>query len=161
VAQTRAFFLPTVDVVGNERRKQVRKVLLGLVLLAALAVPSIASANGTRPVICGTCDGGTGWSGCVQVTAEESGGVSWIAHWRHYLVVNYCKVRGTITSLGIAAHGCDAEGFASCSTGPAWLTSGGVGYGWASLEGHATYSGTLNGSPFGSTSVVHVNIPIG
>jgi hypothetical protein len=139
----------------------VRKVLLGLVLFAALAVPGVAAA-GPRPVICGNCDnGGTGWTGCVQVTAQESGGVSYVAHWRHYLVVNFCKVRGTITSLGIVAHGCDTEGFANCSTGPAWVTSGGVGAGWASLEGRATYSGTIAGSPFNSTSVVHVDIPIG
>lgn len=138
-----------------------RKVVLGLVLFAALAVPSV-SAAGNRPVVCATCDNSdSGWTGCVQVTAEESGGVSFVAHWRHYLVVNYCKVRGTITSLAIIAHGCDAEGFASCSTGPAWLTSGGVGAGWASLQGHATYSGAVAGSPFGSTSVVHVEIPIG
>ena len=138
-----------------------RKVLLGFVLLAALAVPGVAFADSPRPVICAYCDTGTGWTGCVQVTAEESGGVSFVSHWHHYLVVNYCKTRGTITSLAIIAHGCDAQGFASCSVGPAWLSSGGVGYGWASLQGHATYSGAVAGTPFSSTSVVHIDIPIG
>jgi hypothetical protein len=140
----------------------VRKVFLGLVLVAALAVPGVAAAGGKQPVICAQCnDGGTGWTGCAQITSEESGGVSYIAHWRHYLVVNFCKVRGTITSLAIVAHGCDSEGFASCSPGPAWVTSGGVGLGWASVEGRATYSGTVAGSPFNSTSVVHADVAIG
>jgi hypothetical protein len=141
----------------------VRRIVLGLVLAVALVVPSVAAAQGGKPtIICAQCgDTGTGWTGCAQLTASESGGVSWVAHWRHYLVVNYCKYKGTITSLSIAAHGCDTEGFANCSTGPAWLTSGGVGYGWASLQGRATYSGAVAGSPFNSTSTVHVDIPIG
>lgn len=139
-----------------------RKVVLGLVLAVAFAVPGVAAAGGARPVICATCnDGGTGWTGCAQITSEESGGVSYVAHWRHYLVVNFCKVRGTITSLAIVAHGCDSEGFASCNAGPAWLTSGGVGLGWASVEGRATYSGSIAGSPFNQTSVVHADVAIG
>lgn len=142
-----------------------RKVILGLALAAALVVPGVSAAKdggGPGGMICGQCDnGGTGWTGCAQITASESGGVSYVAHWRHYLVVNFCKRNGTITSLSIAAHGCDTEGFASCSTGPAWLASGGVGYGWASVEGHATYSGTIAGSPFSSVSVVHADVAIG
>jgi hypothetical protein len=138
-----------------------RKVLLGLVLAAALAVPGVAAAQ-NQPVICATCgDTGTGWTGCAQITTSESGGVPYVAHWRHYLVVDFCKVSGTITSLGIVAHGCDTQGFASCDTGPAWLSSGGVGYGWASFEAHATYSGSLAGSPFNSVSVLHADIAIG
>ena len=34
----------------------------------------------------------------------------YLAHYKHYLVVNYCKRSGTITSLSIAAHGCDSTG---------------------------------------------------
>ena len=140
-----------------------RKVLLGLVLVAALAVPAGAVAqNGSPNLICATCnDSGSGWTGCTQATASESGGVSYIAHWHHYLIVNFCKKGGTITSLSIAAHGCDAQGFASCSTGPAWVASGGVGYGWVDVEGHATYSGQLGGSPFGGTSVIYASVAIG
>ena len=139
------------------------KVILGVVLAAAFVIPGVAAAKDGRPdIICGNCgDTGTGWTGCTQVSASESGGVPYLAHYKHYLVVNYCKQRGTITSLSIAAHGCDAQGAVSCSTGPAWVTSGGTGYGWASLEGRATYTGTIAGSPFASTSVVHVDIPIG
>ena len=140
-----------------------RKALLGLVLVVALAVPAAAAAHGSPPpVICANCnDGGTGWTGCAQITAQESGGVSYVAHWRHYLVVNFCKVRGTITSLAIVAHGCDVQGFANCATGPAWVSGGGVGTGWASVEGHATYSGAVAGSPFSATSVIHADVTIG
>jgi hypothetical protein len=142
-----------------------RKVILGLALAAALVAPGVSAAHnpsGPPGMICGRCDnGGTGWTGCAQITASESGGVSYIAHWRHYLVVNFCKRNGTITSLAIVAHGCDSQGFADCSPGPAWLTSGGVGYGWASVEGHATYAGTLAGSPFRAVSVVHADVAIG
>lgn len=140
-----------------------RKVILGIVLAAALVIPGVSAAqSGPRGMICGQCDnGGTGWTGCAQITSSESGGVSYVAHWRHYLVVNFCKRSGTITSLSIVAHGCDTEGFAGCSPGPAWLVSGGVGYGWASVEGHATYTGTIAGSPFSSVSVVHADVAIG
>jgi hypothetical protein len=41
------------------------------------------------------------------------------------------------------------------------VTGGGVGSGSASLQGHATYSGAIAGSPFAATSVLHVDIPIG
>src|SRR5262249_43579887 len=63
-----------------------RKVIVGMVLAAALAVPGVSAAHNTPPgVICGQCDdGGTGWTGCAQITASESGGVSYVAHWRHY-----------------------------------------------------------------------------
>jgi hypothetical protein len=123
----------------------VRRIVLILALLAALAVPAAAAAA-QPPVICGTaCDGGGGgWTGCTQVTGSDHGGVWGIAGWRHYLVVNYCKVNGFITSLSITAHGCDTSGFAFCNVGPAWVSSGGVGTGWAYLEGHASYGTTAN-----------------
>jgi len=140
----------------------VRKALLILGVLAVLALPAVATAK-APPVVCGgPCDsGGTGWTGCSSQTATDALGIRWVAYFRHYLVVNYCKVNGVITSVGIAAHGCDFEGVAVCSTGPAWQTGGGVGSGWASFTGHATYVGGLGGVPFAGTSVVDVSIPLG
>ena len=139
-----------------------RKALLILGVLAVLALPAVATAK-APPVVCGgPCDsGGTGWTGCSSQTATDALGIRWVAYFRHYLVVNYCKVNGVITSVGIAAHGCDFEGVAVCSTGPAWQTGGGVGSGWASFTGHATYVGGLGGVPFAGTSVVDVSIPLG
>jgi hypothetical protein len=119
----------------------VRKVLLVLGLLAALAVPAVASAK-APPVICGgVCDGGGGggYTGCTQQTASHSGNLWPVASVNHYLVVSYCKVNGLITSISIAAHGCDTSGIASCSTGPAWQTGGGVGTGYASFTAKATW----------------------
>ena len=140
-----------------------RKALLILGLLAALAIPAAASAK-APPVICGgSCGGGGGggWTGCTQQTASDSGGVRYLAYYRHYLVVNYCKVNGWITSIGIAAHGCDFEGAAACSAGPAWQTSGGVGSGYATFTARATYIGALAGVPFAGTSSVNISIPLG
>jgi hypothetical protein len=147
----------------------VRKALLILGVLAALAIPAVATAKAPPPkaptpsVICGTsCDsGGSGWTGCSSATASDSQGFRWVSWYRHYLVVNYCKVNGLITSASIAAHGCDYEGVIVCSTGPAWLTSGGVGTGWASFTGHATYIGAIAGVPWAGTSTINVNIPLG
>lgn len=141
-----------------------RKTLLILGLLAALAVPAAAAAKAPPPaVICGTaCDGGGGgWSGCTQQTASDSAGIRYLSWYRHYLVVDYCKVNGLITSASIVAHGCDYEGVIICSTGGAWLTSGGTGTGWASFTGHATYVGALGGVPWAGTSTVNINIPLG
>jgi hypothetical protein len=115
-------------------------------------------------VICGTaCDGGgSGWSGCTTVTGNDQGGVPGIAFWHHYLVVSYCKVNGLITSLSIVAHGCDTSGFAFCHVGPAWVSSGGVGAGWAYLEGHADYGTTINRlTGLSYTSVANVWIWMG
>ena len=141
------------------------KALVIVGLLAALAVPAAAPAakDPIGNVICGTaCDGGGGgWTGCTQTSASDSEGIPWVSHIRHYLVVNYCKANGLITSLSIAAHGCDYEGTVYCSTGPAWLASGGPGSGWASVTGHATFVGALAGTPWAGTSVVTVNIPLG
>jgi hypothetical protein len=150
------------------RKITMRNVLAGLALVVALAVPAAASAASAQSpggVICdGSCDGGgiNGWTGCTTTTGTDSGGVSGIAGWRHYLVVSYCKDDGLITSLSIAAHGCDTSGFAFCNVGPAWVTSGGVGTGWAYLEGHAYYGTTLNRfAGLNYTSVVHVWIWMG
>jgi hypothetical protein len=141
----------------------VRTALLILGVLAALAVPAAALAKAPPPVICGTaCDGGGGgWTGCTNQTARDASGIPYIAHFSHYLVVSYCKHAGIITSLSIAAHGCDYQGLGFCSTGPAWQTGGGVGSGYATFTGHANYLGTLNGIPFAGTSVVNLTVPWG
>ena len=77
------------------------------------------------------------------------------------LVVSYCKRYGVITSLSIAAHYCDTSGFIGCAAGPAWQTGGGVGSGYASFTGRATWTGTVAGAPYNSTSVVDLTIPWG
>ena len=140
-----------------------RKALLILGLLAALAVPAVATAKAPPPgVICGTaCDGGGGgWSGCTQQTESHSASVWPIASINHYLVVSYCKSNGTITSVSIAAHGCDTGGVASCSPGPAWQTGGGVGAGYASFEAHASWF--LYTSPYYNNSdVLTLTVPLG
>jgi hypothetical protein len=141
----------------------VARIVLILALLAALALPAAAAAA-PPPVVCGTaCDGGGGgWTGCTQVTGNDQGGVWGIAGWHHYLVVDYCKVNGLITRLSITAHRCDTSGFAFCNVGPAWVTSGGVGTGWAYLEGHATYGTTINKlTGLSYTSVANVWIWLG
>ena len=53
-----------------------RKALLILGVLAALAVPAAATAK-APPVVCGTaCDGGgSGWTGCTSQTASDSLGI--------------------------------------------------------------------------------------
>ena len=88
-------------------------------LAAALAVPAVAAGKPTPPVACGPqCDNSGGWTGCTQVTASHSGSAGLLAHIRHFLVVNYCKHYGIITSVSIAAHGCDTSGLVSCHTVP-------------------------------------------
>jgi hypothetical protein len=143
----------------------VRRIVLVIALVAALAAPAAALAlPGPPPVICGTaCDGGGGgWTGCTQSTATDHGGVWGIAGWQHYLIVNYCKVNGLITSLGITAHGCDTSGFAFCNVGPAWVASGGQGTGWGIIEGRAYYGTTANRlAGLSYTSSVHVWIYLG
>jgi len=146
-------------------RTQLRRALFVAVVAALLAVCSAAGAAVAPPsptVVCAGCDpSGTGWTGCTQTTASESGGIPWLAYYRHYLVVSYCKRNGVITSLDIAAHGCDFQGAAACSAGSSWITSGGVGWGFASATGHAIFIGGLAGVPFAGTSVVDVSIPVG
>jgi hypothetical protein len=142
-----------------------RKWLLILGLLAALAIPAGAAAAGgpIQGVICGAAcsGGGGGWSGCTpQLRAAHSASVWPFASISHYLVVNYCKRNGTITSVSIAAHGCDTSGLASCQVGPAWQTGGGVGYGYASFEAHANW--LLYSSPYyNSTDVLTLTVPLG
>jgi hypothetical protein len=141
----------------------VRKALLIVGLLVALAVPATAFA-GKQPVpdvICGTaCDGGGGgWTGCTQTTASDSANVG-VARINHFLVVSYCKSNGWITSISIAAHGCDTGGLVSCSPGPAWMTGGGVGDGYATFEAHATW--TVLVPPFLSNEdVLTLTVPVG
>src|SRR5205809_1055091 len=79
---------------------------------------------------------------------------------RHYLVVNYCKRYGIITSVSIAAHGCDTGGLIYCNTGPAWQTGGGVGSSSATFEGHALWIVTT--SPFYTNNdVLYLTVPAG
>ncbi len=122
------------------------KALLTIGLVAALALPMAAQARSGPPVICGTaCDGGGGgWTGCTTQTESHSSGITFLASVRHYLVVSYCKRAGVITSISIAAHGCDTSGIMACSVGPAWQTGGGVGSGYASFEAHASWFVTTN-----------------
>jgi len=138
----------------------VRKALLMLGLVAALAVPAVAVAKAPPPVNCGSCGNSGGFTGCAQVTAAHSASVSFLASIRHYLVVNYCKSYGIITSISIAAHGCDTNGLVDCSTGPAWMTGGGPGFTSATFEAHAGWKVTT--APiFSNTDVVTLTVPAG
>ena len=152
-----------------------RKVLIVIALLAAIAaVPATATAGGRggggggaggvareHPVICGYCNNGLGgWTGCTSQRADHSASVWPIASVDHYLIVDYCKENGWITSISIAVHGCDAHGLVSCNAGDAWMTSGGVGWGFASFEAHA--NGVLYTTPFVNNSdTLSLDIPIG
>ncbi|MFL5955550.1 MAG: hypothetical protein ACJ76I_15735 [Gaiellaceae bacterium] len=141
-----------------------RKALFIIGLLAALVVPAgaVAGKAPTPRVLCGgTCgEPGGGWTGCTQLTAEHSDGIPFVSHVRHYLVVNYCKRYGIITSISIAAHGCDAGGLASCSAGPAWMTSGGAGSGSASFEAHAAWMVTVL-PVYNNYDVLTLTVPYG
>jgi hypothetical protein len=142
----------------------VRKSILLLVVAAALGGAGAAAAGvlpaPPPPVTCSeSCGGGgTGFTGCNSQTASHSASIG-IASIRHFLVVNYCKRNGIITSIGIAAHGCDTHGLITCRLGPAWKTGGGVGYGWATYEAHATYE--VAGLPFTNTDVLTLTVPTG
>jgi hypothetical protein len=142
----------------------VRKAFLIIGLLAALAVPAGAVAAKAPPpdVLCGpSCgDSGGGWTGCNQQTESHSASIPFVASIRHFLVVSYCKSYGIITSVSIAAHGCDAGGFGACSTGPAWQTGGGVGSGSASFEAHAQWSLTVI-PIYNNYDVLTLTIPYG
>lgn len=137
-----------------------RKALLMLGLVAALAVPAAATAAPPPYVLCGPqCNNTGGYTGCTQVSSAHSANVL-IASIRHFLVVSYCKQYGIITSISIAAHGCDTTGLVSCSTGPAWQTGGGIGSTSATFEAHATWIVTVN--PLVTNSdVVTVTVPAG
>jgi hypothetical protein len=143
----------------------VRNVLLIVGLLAALAVPAGAAAAKPPPpnILCGSIDcqgSGGGWTGCTQQTASSGASIPILASIRHYLVVSYCKRYGIITSVSIAAHGCDASGFGACSVGPAWQTGGGVGAGSASFEAHAQWSLTVV-PLYNNTDIIRLAIPYG
>jgi hypothetical protein len=142
----------------------VRKALLILGLLAALAIPAggiAATAPPSPGILCGLCgDGGTGFTGCTQQTESHSGSFWPFISIKHYLVVSYCKSNGWITSISIAVHGCDATGFAWCGAGPAWMTSGGVGTGYATFEAHASW--ILYSTPYISNiDVLTLTVPVG
>jgi hypothetical protein len=142
----------------------VRKAVLILGLLAALVVSAGATAATTPApgIICGgPCDGGGGgWTGCTQLQASHSASIWPLISIRHYLVVNYCKTNGRITSLSVAAHGCDTSGLASCGVGPEWVTGGGVGSGYATFEAHANWF--LYTSPYyNNTDIVTLTVPLG
>jgi hypothetical protein len=145
----------------------VRTALSLLALVAALIAPAASASPAAKtpppPVICGTaCDGGGGgWTGCTQTSATDSGGIPYVAGYRHVLVVSYCKRYGVITSASIVAHYCDTSGFVGCLAGPAWQTGGGVGYGFATFTGRGTWTGTVAGAPYNSTTVVNLTIPYG
>ena len=141
-----------------------RKALLIIALLAALAVPAASSAakGPIGDVICGTaCDGGGGgWTGCTQQTESHSGGIPYVATVRHFLVVSYCKQNGTITSISIAAHGCDVGGIMYCYVGAAWQTGGGVGAGYATFEAHASW-GSTKVPGYNNYDVLTLTVPVG
>lgn len=137
-----------------------RKALLMLGLVAALAVPAAAAAKAPPPVACGQCNNNGGWTGCTQMTVSHSGSAGFLANIKHFLVVNYCKHYGIITSVSIAAHGCDTSGLVSCHSGPAWQTGGGVGFSSATFEAHATW--TVTTTPFiTNNDVLTLTVPSG
>lgn len=139
-----------------------RNAILVLVAAVALALPAVAGAAPGSAVLCAqTCSSpGGGFTGCVDQRASHSASVSVVASISHFLVVHYCKVNGRLTSLSIAAHGCDTNGLVACSTGPAWVTGGGVGSTWATLEAHATWHVTPLGIYTG-TDVLTLSVPTG
>jgi hypothetical protein len=144
--------------------RSVRVVCLVLAVISALAVcGTSAAATGpqTPSEICAYCgDSGSGWTGCTTQTEDHSASIPLIASVRHYLVVSYCKQGGIITSLSIAAHGCDVGGIVGCSVGPAWQTEGGVGTGFATFEAHATWVVQL--PPFyNNHDTLNLSIPVG
>lgn len=144
-----------------------RKLIVLVGILAALAVTAgsaRAAIGGPPPVICGmSCDGGgtAGWTGCTQQTASHSDGIPYLASYRHYLVVSYCKRNGIITSISIAAHGCDGSGTIECQAGPAWQTGGGVGAGYATFTARATYIGLFGGFPIYSSDALDLTVAVG
>jgi hypothetical protein len=139
-----------------------RTALLALVAAAALALPVAAGAASGSTVLCAqTCSSpGGGFTGCLDQRAAHSASVSVVASISHFLIVHYCKVAGRITSLSILAHGCDTNGLVACSTGPAWVSGGGVGSTWASFEAHASWHVTPLGI-YNGTDVLRLGVPTG
>jgi len=146
------------------RRRTVFRSLLAFGMVCVLAVAG--TATGAPPpvpnVICGTTcgGGGGGWSGCTQLSASHSAGLPYFSSVKHYLVVSYCKSNGWITSISIAAHGCDTSGFAFCHVGAAWQTGGGVGYGYATFEAHATW-GVTAVPLYNNSDTLTLTVPVG
>jgi hypothetical protein len=137
----------------------VRKAALLLVLVAALAFGGAAAAATGSPVACGgTCDPGSGYTGCKTISASHTASAWLVYSIRHVLVVSYCKRNGVITSISIAAHYCDSAGLVSCSPTVAWKTGGGVGSTWATFEAHAQWTvNTLH--IYNNTDVVSLTVP--
>jgi hypothetical protein len=146
----------------------VRKFLLVAALVAALAgAAGVGEAAAAKPqppspyVLCSTClPSGGGWTGCTSITADHSFSFPLIASVRHFLVVNYCKSYGIITSVSIAAHGCDVGGLMTCRPTVAWLTGGGTGSSSATFEAHATWSVTAL-QLYNNTDVLTLTVPAG
>ena len=138
-------------------------VAFGLGLALGFAGTSMAAPPPVPNVICVTsCGGGGsgGWSGCTQQTASHSAGLPYFSSVKHYLVVSYCKRNGWITSISIAAHGCDTSGFAFCHVGAAWQTGGGVGYGYATFEARATWGVTVV-PLYNNSDTLTLTVPVG
>jgi hypothetical protein len=113
------------------------------VLVAALAFAGVAAAAPVGQVACGgTCDPGSGYTGCKSISGSHSSSIWGVYTVRHVLVVSYCKRNGVITSISIAAHYCDVSGLVSCTPTVAWMTGGGVGATWATFEAHAQWTVT-------------------
>jgi len=139
-----------------------RRALLALTAVVILALPAAALALPGNDVLCSqSCSSpGGGFTGCLNQQASHSASVSAVAGISHFVVVHYCKLNGRITSLAIIAHGCDTNGLVACSTGPAWVSGGGVGAYSATIEAHATWH--ITPLPiYNGTDVVTLTVPTG
>lgn len=139
-----------------------RTALLALAAVVILAIPAAALALPDHDVLCSqTCSSpGGGFTGCADQRASHSAKVSALASISHFVVVHYCKAYGRITSLSIIAHGCDTNGLVACSTGPAWVSGGGVGAYSATVEAHATWHVTPL-PIYNGTDVLTLGVPTG
>ena len=136
-----------------------RKVFVLLVLAVALGLGGTATAAPGLHVTCGgTCDPGSGFTGCKSISASHSSSVWAVYSIRHVLVVSYCKRNGVITSISIAAHYCDVSGFVSCTATAAWMSGGGVGATWATFEAHAQWTVTPL-HIYNNTDVLGLTVP--
>jgi hypothetical protein len=137
----------------------VRRASVLFVLVAALAFSGAAAAAAGSPVTCGgTCNPGGGYTGCKSVFASHSSSEWLIYSIKHVLVASYCKRNGVITSISIVAHYCDVNGFVSCTATSAWLSGGGVGATWATLEAHAQWTVTPL-HIYNNTDVLRITVP--
>jgi hypothetical protein len=144
--------------------KVLRNVLVAVVAALALACTlplGVSAAAGGPGVICANCnDGGNGWTGCTTLSGDHSTGLPYLSWVKHYLVVSYCKRKGIISSISIAAHDCSVRGLAFCHPGAAWQTSGGVGYGYATFEAHATWGVTIV-PIYNNSDTLTLTVPVG